>query len=251
MDERFATPRAAALSSRSNCSSLYTARSHEGSDNATQSSNERWHTPRNTISSARSAASFATARSSLQSPIETVQVHRSYDAYSHASDRDRTRDFRRFDQANSYASRPVAEDASYTYQQNYDLAESGGVSRSRQTKIDNRIPQRGQRNQDIFSLARHGRVGELEELLLQGVSIESTDENGNSILSVGCQNGSKRVVKLALRYGADIDASNSSGNTALHFAFKYGFGESLGRYLISKGANTNVRNKEGRTYAEV
>lgn len=200
MDERFATPRAAALSSRSNCSSLYTARSHEGSDNATQSSNERWHTPRNTISSARSAASFVTARSSLQSPIETVQVHRSYDAYSHASDRDRTRDFRRFDQANSYASRPVAEDASYTYQQNYDLAESGGVSRSRQTRIDNQIPQRGQRNQDIFSLARHGRVvsymehavnflpnvctslivyslylqGELEELLLQGVSIEST-----------------------------------------------------------------------------
>lgn len=158
MDERFATPRATALSSRSNCSSLYTARSQEGSDNATQSSTERWHTPRNTISSARSAASFSTARSTLQSPMESIQVHRSYDTYSYTSDRDRTKDFRRFDQSNSYASRPVNATESYTYQQNYDLAESGEVSRGRQTRMDNRIPNRGQRNQTIFSLARHNRV---------------------------------------------------------------------------------------------
>lgn len=46
------------------------------------------------------------------------------------------------------------------------------------------------------------------------------DENGNTILLTACQNGSKKVVKLALRYGADIDAINSSRNTALHFAFK-------------------------------
>eukprot|EP00956_Cyclotella_meneghiniana_P004688 scaffold5770_cov57-Cyclotella_meneghiniana.AAC.3 len=162
-DERFSTPRATALSSRSNCS--------QSSDT---SSLERWHTPRYSISSARSAASFETARSSFQSPIENVQIHRHH-GHFHGADRDRTRDFRRFsdrDHSNSYRRPPSAIERSSTYQSNYDLAETGGVI-SREARVTNQIPKRQERNQDIFSLARHGRAGELEELLLQGVSVES------------------------------------------------------------------------------
>lgn len=192
MDERFATPRASALSSRSNCSSLYTARS-QGST----SSNERWYTP--SVSSARSASSFASARSQLQlrSPMDTVQIHRhNNDAYSF-TDRDRARDFRRFDQPHSYRRSATAVDSSY----DFHLAESGGAeAKGRYARLNNPMPSRAERNQDMFSLARHGRAvsyrclehlidhqnciwicsfwsfplqGELEELLLQGVSIES------------------------------------------------------------------------------
>lgn len=35
------------------------------------------------------------------------------------------------------------------------------------------------------------------------------------------------------------------GNTALHFCFAYGYGDSLGAYLISKGADTTVENDDG------
>lgn len=42
-----------------------------------------------------------------------------------------------------------------------------------------------------------------------------------------------------------MNATNLKGNTALHFCYKYGFGETLGAYLVSKGTDQNVRNAEG------
>lgn len=99
---------------------------------------------------------------------------------------------------------------------------------------------------DLFSLARHGKSEDVNKILLKGVPVDSRDSNGNTILSVGCQNNSKRIVKLALRYGADMNATNARGNTALHFCYKYGFGETLGAYLISKGADQTIRNFDGR-----
>ena len=98
---------------------------------------------------------------------------------------------------------------------------------------------------DLFSLARHGKADDVNRILLKGVPVDSRDGNGNTILSVGCQNKSKRIVKLALRYGADMNATNSRGNTALHFCYKYG-NETLAEYLISKGADQSIQNADGR-----
>lgn len=53
---------------------------------------------------------------------------------------------------------------------------------------------------DLFSLARHGKADEVNNTLLKGVPVDTRDNNGNTILSIGCQNNSKRIVKLALRY---------------------------------------------------
>lgn len=53
--------------------------------------------------------------------------------------------------------------------------------------------------------------------------------------------------KVALRKGADINVKNVKGNTPLHFCFQYGYGDSLGEYLISKGADASVRNRAGYT----
>ena len=105
-------------------------------------------------------------------------------------------------------------------------------------------------NTDIFSLARHGRVGEMEELLLRGIPVSTQDENGNTALHIGSQNNKKKVVKLLLKYGADINAVNNTGNTSLHFVLKYGH-QTLGQYLMSKGADPNIRNNDGRLCTEV
>ena len=53
------------------------------------------------------------------------------------------------------------------------------------------------------------------------------------------------MAKLALRRGADINARNYKGNTPLHFCYTYGYGDTLGQYLISKGADPNIRNHSG------
>ena len=94
---------------------------------------------------------------------------------------------------------------------------------------------------DIFSLARHGRYIELESLFLNGIDPDSKDNFGNTILIIAAQNGNKRIAKMALRYGAQINMFNIMGNTALHFCYEYNYID-LADYLISKGANPNIKN---------
>lgn len=94
---------------------------------------------------------------------------------------------------------------------------------------------------DIFSLARHGRYVELESLFLNGIDPDSKDNFGNTILIIAAQNGNKRIAKMALRYGAQINMFNVMGNTALHFCNEYNYID-LADYLISKGANPNIKN---------
>jgi len=75
--------------------------------------------------------------------------------------------------------------------------------------------------ENIFSLARHNRLQAVESILSsEECIVNSFDSNGNTVLHVGCQNGNKKIVKLALRYGADISLCNYRGNTPLHFCFK-------------------------------
>lgn len=104
--------------------------------------------------------------------------------------------------------------------------------------------------EDIFSFSRHNRVEEIERLLDSGVPVNVRDHFGNTILAIACQNGHKRVLKAALRRGADINSRNYRGNTPLHFCFRYGYGDTLGQYLISKGADPAIRNNSNLTCYE-
>jgi ankyrin repeat protein len=63
-------------------------------------------------------------------------------------------------------------------------------------------------------------------------------------MDLGCTTY-RRVAKVLLRGGADICARNYRGNTPLHFCFTYGYAETLGAYLIEKGADASMRNHEG------
>ena len=104
----------------------------------------------------------------------------------------------------------------------------------------------------LCSLIRHGNYVEFEELLedCDGlVPIDHTDDVGNTLLMVSCQNGNKRMVKLCLRKGSDLNKQNTNGHTSLHYAFGYGF-DDLGAYLISKGADDNITNADGLTCYE-
>eukprot|EP00941_MAST-03F_sp_MAST-3F-sp1_P004882 g4882.t1 len=103
---------------------------------------------------------------------------------------------------------------------------------------------------NVFSYARHNRCKDLDALLQKGIPVNVRDRYGNTLLIVACQNGLKRVAKLALRKGADINARNYKGNTCLHFCWAFGYGETLGQYLISKGADSSLRNVENLTCFE-
>lgn len=232
MDERFYTPRASCISSRSNAS---------------------FATPRASVSSSDSESVYRTPRSTQKSPAEPLGIHGHHQAHGRhrgGGHHDRSRDFRRFSDNASFSRRPASipmPPSSYRSEGNKVSGQSpsGSPSANSYGKLEE-----NEHSINIFSLSRHGREGEVEELLLRGVPVDSKDGNGNQILAIGCQNNKKRIVKLALRYGAEINAVNNSGNTALHFCTKYGL-PSLGRYLLDKGADPNVRNNEGRLCTDV
>ena len=160
---------------------------------------DRFHTPRASASSSRSqnsnASSFATARDALpsarsvsssgselyqtpRSPAPDVSISERNRVASH----DRTRDFRRF---TDRGSRPASSLA--TSRHNSDNTSSTAAAAAAANRHRENDPQKKEPDQNIFSLARHGRAGEVEASLLAGFPADARDEFGNSLLIVGCQ----------------------------------------------------------------
>ena len=104
----------------------------------------------------------------------------------------------------------------------------------------------------LASLCRHSKFTEVEDLLNQPdwrLPIHYQDASGNTVLHVVVQNGNKRLAKLCLRRGAPINTQNIFGQSALHFAFGFGY-NALGDYLVSKGADDSLQNRDGLTCYE-
>ena len=103
------------------------------------------------------------------------------------------------------------------------------------------------KQQAAFGACRHGRKEDLTNLLSSGdVHVNCINEAGNSLLVIAAQNNQKDICKALHNRGADLDTQNRLGQTALHFAFAFGYTE-LGKWLVQKGANPNLKNANGMT----
>ena len=58
------------------------------------------------------------------------------------------------------------------------------------------------------------------------------------------------IVELLLERGAKVNHSNSSGNTALHYAMSFDISGKMGEYLINNGADDSIENKDGLSPCE-
>ncbi|TYZ59008.1 hypothetical protein PybrP1_009307 [[Pythium] brassicae (nom. inval.)] len=126
-------------------------------------------------------------------------------------------------------------------------AGSGGGSAARIAASGARVEQRekvtqavkeSEQLEEIFSHCRHGKYDEVE-----------LDPMGNTLLSVACQNNNKRIAKLCMRRGADINTQNLNGQSVLHYCHEYGFHD-LMDYLMDKGARDDLVNADGLTCYE-
>ena len=97
----------------------------------------------------------------------------------------------------------------------------------------------------VFRWVNLHPYAEVEQALREGGADPGVrDQFGNTILAVATQNNRKRIVKAAVKAGTPLDAQNHQGQTALHFAYAYGYAD-LAEYLVQKGADQGVANVHG------
>ncbi len=79
-----------------------------------------------------------------------------------------------------------------------------------------------------------------------GANVDAKDLNGNTALHYAVYYGNQEMAELLLTRKANINAQNSSGNTPLHFATLVN-DVSFTDFLTGRGADGSIRNGERRT----
>lgn len=90
--------------------------------------------------------------------------------------------------------------------------------------------------QEIFQKAvRSGDTHELQRILQRwegAVNVNLFDQEGQTALHQSCMDGNLELVKLLVKFGADVKLANRDGWSALHIA-AYGGHQDIALYLIS------------------
>ena len=96
-------------------------------------------------------------------------------------------------------------------------------------------------------LATYYEQPQVTELLLQkGAEPDARDAAGNTALMGICFKGNRQIAKMLLDHGANVNAQNNSGGTALIFAATFGQ-EKIVNLLLEHGANKNLKDDKGNT----
>ena len=100
--------------------------------------------------------------------------------------------------------------------------------------------------------AHFGSLGAIEVLLGQGAAIEAVTRNflSNVPLHAAAAGGRIEACRLLLRHGADPNARQHGGFTALMTA-AFANNRELAELLIARNADIEVRNDEGKSAADV
>ncbi len=72
---------------------------------------------------------------------------------------------------------------------------------------------------DILEAAANGNLTEIKTLLDNGADVNAADKNGVTALMLASADGYQDIVELLLARGADISVKNANGETALQLTF--------------------------------
>jgi ankyrin repeat protein len=82
-------------------------------------------------------------------------------------------------------------------------------------------------------------------------NIEAFDRSGKTALMRASENWELQVANLLIDEGANVNAINDRGETALILVSFYHCGLEMIKLLIKRGANVRIRNKEGKTALDI
>ena len=99
----------------------------------------------------------------------------------------------------------------------------------------------------LLEAALQGHVKTLNFLLAHGVDVNYQDEQyGASALHAASQGGKEDIVKILLKRGADVNLKSKEGNTPL-MAAAFNHHESVVKILLEAGAEVNTKNEADET----
>ncbi|EKX73782.1 ankyrin repeat domain containing protein [Theileria equi strain WA] len=104
---------------------------------------------------------------------------------------------------------------------------------------------------EFFSQVTSGNLEAIKEILKDDPNmVNVTTPEGLTPLHLAADRGFDHIVKLLIKYGADINAVDDNGDTALHVAIESEQQEII-KILIDNNANTELGNIDGLTQSEM
>ncbi len=99
-------------------------------------------------------------------------------------------------------------------------------------------------NEQLLWAVQQGNLAKINFALANGANVNATDESGNTALMFACKKRSPRLAKfLVYSTKINVNAKNKKGNTALIIAAENG-NSAIIRFLLSKKSRARAKTKD-------
>ncbi len=101
---------------------------------------------------------------------------------------------------------------------------------------------------DFMNASVLNKLDIIDSCLLLGLDIDTRCKHGQTALHYACEHGNIQIVERLLDHGANVNAVNLCGETALHkISLSGNECAAVGSLLLERGANPNILNSWGET----
>lgn len=108
------------------------------------------------------------------------------------------------------------------------------------------------KNEELFTAIKRGRIERVEELLRQNVDINRRDSNKYTALMLAVQHKNTKILRLLLAHNfPDVNLQNQEGFTALMLAVENNNLEAVQILLDTKRVNIHMTNKKGESARKI
>jgi hypothetical protein len=101
-------------------------------------------------------------------------------------------------------------------------------------------------DEELFDAVKKGDTAKVKKLLEKGADVNARDIDGSTALHIAARFGHVEVAELLISHGADVNAKSNYGLTPLYDAARKGHA-SVAELLIKHGADVNAKTNDGWT----